>query len=84
MPRRDDDFEDDDDRPRRRRPRDDFDDERTARKKNSSTGLVVGILIAVFVLCCVHRLRRDVSDQTLLWLIDRQDSNVIFENWEHR
>jgi hypothetical protein len=31
----------------------------------------------------VHKLRRDVSDQTLLWLIDRQDGNVIFENWEH-
>lgn len=52
MPRRDDEFDDEDDRPRRRQPRDDFDDDRPARKKSSSTGLIVGILIGVFVLCC--------------------------------
>jgi len=63
---RDDDFEDDD-RPRRRRPRDDDEDDRPARsrrrrdedddydrpaKKKGSTGVVVGILVGVFIVCC--------------------------------
>lgn len=32
----------------------------------------------------VHQLRKDVPDQTLRWLIDRQDGNVIPNNWEYR
>lgn len=61
MPQRDDNEFDDDDRPRRR-PRDDDDYERPRRRrdedddgpprKKSSTGLVVGILVGVFVICC--------------------------------
>jgi hypothetical protein len=61
MPRNDDDL-DDDDRPARRRPRDD-DDDRPARSrrrddddgpppKKKGTGLVIGILVGVFVVCC--------------------------------
>ena len=61
MPQRDD-F-DDDDRPRRRprddddydRPRrrdEDDDDDRLPPRRKSNTGLVVGILVGVFVLCC--------------------------------
>lgn len=63
MPRRDDEL-DDDDRPRRR-PRDEDDEDRPRRsrrlpddeddrppRKKSNTGLVVGILVGVFVLCC--------------------------------
>ena len=66
MPRRDDEFEDDD-RPRRRRPRDDDeDDDRPARsrrrdddeydadrpRKKKGNGLLIGILVGVFVVCC--------------------------------
>jgi hypothetical protein len=32
----------------------------------------------------VRKLRRDVSDQTLLWLVNREDGNVIREDWEVR
>lgn len=32
----------------------------------------------------VRKLRKDVPDQTLRWLIDRMDGNVIPNNWEHR
>ncbi len=32
----------------------------------------------------VRKLRRDVPDQTLRWLIDRQDGNVIPNDWEVR
>ncbi|MBO0697057.1 MAG: DUF1559 domain-containing protein [Zavarzinella sp.] len=60
MPRPDDDF--DDDRPRRR-PRDEDEDDRPARRrrnedddypprKKSNAGLIVGILVGAFVLCC--------------------------------
>ncbi|HJZ89418.1 MAG TPA: DUF1559 domain-containing protein [Gemmataceae bacterium] len=38
------------------------------------------------VLMCdltVRRLRKDASDQTLQWLIIRNDGNVIPQNWEH-
>lgn len=63
---RDDELEDDE-RPRRRQPRDedndgdrparerrrrDEDDEDRPRKKKSSTGLLIGILVGVFVVCC--------------------------------
>ena len=31
----------------------------------------------------VHKLRKDVPEQTFRWLIDRRDGNVIPQNWEH-
>ncbi|HEX3150121.1 MAG TPA: DUF1559 domain-containing protein [Gemmataceae bacterium] len=64
MPRNDDDDDDrprrrpsrddDDDRPARsRRPlNDDDDDQRSPPKKKGGTGLIIGILVGVFVICC--------------------------------
>jgi hypothetical protein len=63
---REDEFDDDDDRPRRRPPRDNDDDrpdrarrrpedddfDRVPPKKKSGAGLIIGILVGVFVLCC--------------------------------
>src|SRR6476646_5762901 len=81
---RDDEFEEEDVPPRRRRPRDDDDDrparsrrrrdeddddDRPARKK-SSTGLVVGILVGVFVLCCGGGIAGSI------WLYNRAKKGV--------